>query len=242
MRLLLELVRDAEKVAPKEICGALVRNPDDTVSAVPMENAASGPDRFEAVMTPDLARNYHRIVAFYHSHADDPFLSQEDVEACRAVGVPYYVVSAARSQVCSYAPSPAPLIGRPYVWGLYDCSTLIRDALTLATGDAPLHRHPSLREWKDNTFQLGPLLQHHGFTEVSSPSPGDVLTFSQNSPSRRPHCALFLEGGMILEHAQGECSRRRPVASGDISQSQGIFRCESQSTSTALSRICMTDR
>ena len=242
MREMLDLVRAAEKVSPKEICGAFVRNPDDTVSVVPMENSTSAPDRFEAVMTPELAKNFDSIVAFYHSHAGDPYLSQADVDACHAIEVPYYVVSAARAQVCSYAPKPAPLIGRPYVWGLYDCSTLIRDAWTLVTGEAPLQRHPSLRDWKDKKFGFDTLLTQYGFKQVNRPQPGDVLLFRQNTQARRPHSALFLEGGMLLEHVQGECSRRRPMTSLDLAQPYGIFRCASPSTSTALSRICTMAR
>lgn len=243
MKEMREIVRQAEQAAPKEVCGALVRNPDHTVEVVQLENVhEGGDDRFRPRMTMDLVKRYDQIVAFYHTHLQDPMLSAADIEACEDIGVPYYVVSATRDQVCSYAPRPAPLLDRPYVWGLFDCCTLIRDAWTLAGGEAPLQRHPTPREWKDRVFSFDTLLTQYGFEPVDSPDSGDVLLFKQNTGACRPHSALILEGGMLLEHALGECSRRRPIGPEDFDQPHGIYRCASPSISTALSRICTTPR
>jgi len=167
-------------------------------------------------------------------------LSQDDIDSCRAIGIPYLVVSAARGQVCSYAPKPAPLLGRPFFWGLYDCTTLIRDAWTMAAGDPPIVRHPSIREWKDGTFDMPAALAEYGLQPAKEPCPGDVLLFVRNDQRRTQHLELLLEDGCVLSHVTGNISHRRPLTASDLEQANGVFRCESKSISTALSRTCTT--
>lgn len=108
----------------------------------------------------------------------------------------------------------APYEGRPYVLGVYDCYTLVRDWMARERGvemefltDTP---ERLVNQWlTDGVFVTNPEL--HKWDRVAVPQPGDGILFSlsrrdEATPNRANHCGIYLGGGQFLHHFANRAS------------------------------------
>ena len=108
----------------------------------------------------------------------------------------------------------APYEGRPYVLGLYDCYTIVRDWMARARGHemAMLTDTPErlMNQWlTDGAFVTNPEL--HRWERVIVPQAGDGILFSlslrdEDSPNRANHCGVYLGDGRFLHHFPNRAS------------------------------------
>lgn len=123
---------------PNEACGYICVNFLGEVTVLECENVAHN-KRGRFVVDPKMeavAEKHGNIVAFYHSHADE-FLrpeqdkfSKEDLDIAYEACLPALLYVTPQDTWHYYRPStylPTDLIGRQFVWGIWDCYSLVKD-------------------------------------------------------------------------------------------------------------------
>lgn len=223
---------------PKESCGVVVNG-----KYVACRNVHDTPATDFKMHTDDYfnASENGDIQAVIHSHPDLPVTpSSLDISQCEASGVPWGIISVVDGKhVDSFWMAPndrVNLVGRPYIWGLYDCLSIVLDYykfdrnIDLGKFDRPV-------DWskhKSPLYETG--LAGKGFYKVDKPKDGDVILM-QLSGSFASHAAIYLESGKldgeefsyivpncILHHEAGRLSRRDPYGGYWIEKTVSIWR------------------
>lgn len=70
-----------------------------------------------------------KICGIYHSHLEFDEFSNEDIETSEEFLIPFYLYNVKTGFWGEYMPMDykVPLIGRPFIWGLFDCYSLVKD-------------------------------------------------------------------------------------------------------------------
>lgn len=200
--------RHAEREWPKEACGVVIQEGEGFAY---LEQENQHPDPAFAFRLPLEAPEH---VAVVHSHIDNPHASRADMEAQERGGVPWGIVPLDKQ---GNAGQPfwwgdslpiAPLVGRPFVYGVYDCWTLIRDWHRMWGRTLPVFP----RDYPDGAemYQLWP--QYADEITWDDLQPGDWFAISvASSNDRINHAGLYVGDGLMLHHMIGRLSRREPV-------------------------------
>ena len=113
----------AEAAHPAEACGFVLNDG----SVVECTNTATEPDTF-VISAAETALYLDDAVASWHSHADYADLSFADVNASKALNLPYAVWNCSGSELFYFDPRQSSgLLGRPWMYGGYDCYSAVRD-------------------------------------------------------------------------------------------------------------------
>jgi proteasome lid subunit RPN8/RPN11 len=212
-----DVMQHASKTAPQECCGLAVRK-DGVLIYWPARNIATGNDAFE--IAPEdwaAAEDTGEIVGVCHAHMYlPPVPSMADRVSAARSGLPWLIVGYPTGDAQVLAPDPydPPLIGRPFVHGVLDCFSLIRDYYRMELGIA-LPDFARSDEW---WLKGGDLYRQHfaeaGFVQVAGSEfdmrdlrEHDVLLMQVASPVLN-HGAVYLGGQVILHHCQNQLSGR----------------------------------
>ena len=157
------------------------------------------------------------IVAIFHSHPiTPPTPSQADKISCEDSNLPWYIVNPKTEQwsytePCGYK---APILGRPWVWGITDCWSLVVDWYKREKNVELLdYKRPSTPEEfiKNPVFEK--YLPSRGF-KLLQPNEqlmnGDVLAMSILGNGLN-HVAIFLNGD-VLHHLTDRLSCIEPYS------------------------------
>lgn len=228
-------LRHAAAEAPRESCG-LVRAGE----YLPCANVAQRPELEFDIDGAALSDAYRAgdLEGVIHSHPGGPWWpSAADMAGQVETGVPWAIVVPGGSEggseavegslACAWGIPNPPLFaggqhrGRAFLHGVADCYTLIRDWYAQERGvDLP----EFAREWRwwEAPERWGSLylegLERAGFEVVTTDptsmarqaQPGDVLL--RRVLAKVPnHGAIYLGGGLLLEHTPFELSQRRPA-------------------------------
>lgn len=150
------------------------------------------------------------IVAVVHSHPNasaNP--SVADQVQCEASGLPWHIIAWPSGVWSSLEPTGycAPLIGRPFIHGILDCYSLVRDYYreTLQIDLPDFERHDNW--WKTGENLYLDNFAKAGFSQVNELQPHDgiLMRIASDTPN---HAAVYLGDGIILHHLYGRLSCR----------------------------------
>jgi len=206
----------AKEQDPKESCGLLLEIKGKE-KYFPCKNLSTYSQQCFIIDPNDYvkAEESGNILAVIHSHpVTPPTASQADKISCEDSKLPWHIVNPKTEQWGYYEPSgyKPKLIGRPWVWGITDCWSLVRDWYKE-------ERNIILRDWDRPTtpeqFLKNPLFEscawRTGFRELRKDEKllnGDVLLMSILSPTLN-HVAIFLDGD-VLHHLADRISCKEP--------------------------------
>ena len=198
----------AKNQAPDEACGllAIIKGKE---TFWPCKNLAEGKFEFFVLDPDDWAEceDTGEVIGVIHSHpvgAATP--SDTDKAACEHLGFPYYIYSIQHNHWEQLEPEgwKAPsLIGRKFIWGKYDCWSIISDwyletkKIKLIDWKRPktIKEHIQKPEF-EKALPLGGFKKQETIKKIEV---GDVLLF-QSITGNLDHVALYLGDNMILNH------------------------------------------
>jgi proteasome lid subunit RPN8/RPN11 len=212
----------AKACYPSEACG-LVISAGAKAKFMPAANVAQNSlDHFVIDHhTYAAAEDAGDVLAIWHSHPDksnDP--SDADRAGCNMTELPWLISSIHKQgdELAHQGPKllmpddwRADYVGRPYVFGAFDCYSLLTDFYECEFA-IKLHHFPELRisNWWCRGYDiLGDNWLSQGFLPVTDGQfkHGDLLLIAMNS-SVPNHVAIYVTGDIILHHLVNRLSRR----------------------------------
>lgn len=216
---------------PRESCGLLVQKgrvtryvPCGNLATVPAEQFQLDPADYKAAAEQGI------IVGIVHSHPDATTQpSEQDRAQCDMTELPWHIVSWPEGDFRTILPrGELPLLGRPFVLGVYDCWGLVMSYFRQEHG-IELHDYRVNYCWwesghAENFYQ--DCWYECGFREFSGPpQPGDLIIM-QVQADKWNHAGVLLEGNMLLHHLYGQLSARVPYGGYWAERTMKIVRHE----------------
>ena len=215
---------------PKECCGLLL-NIRGKERYHPCRNLSAESDEYFILDPEDYIKgsNLGEITAIIHSHPDTPpVASQADKMSCEQTKLPWYIVNPKTETWGYYEPCgyEAPLLGRPWVWAVTDCWSLVVDWYKKEKGIKLLdyERPTRIEDFTDDpVFER--YLPSRGFRLLRPEEPlinGDVLAMSILGKGLN-HVAIFIDGD-VLHHSADRLSCREPYSPWLLKCTGGRYR------------------
>lgn len=180
----------------------------------PLENIAEDKiNHFEF----DL-KEFNGVEAIVHSHSETPHLSPCDRVSQVATGLEWLVIY--DNEVFRYRFAPF-LRGRQFIYGKYDCGTLIEDAYMLMGINLKHFERTTLDEDEQDGVILK-RLPKLGFYQVDELQAGDVIVTSSGEEGN--HLSLFVDEDTVLTHNYNQLSRKTPYSSVFRKRTHSIWR------------------
>ena len=213
-----EALNHAKIEDPKE-CVGLLLNIRGKERYYPCRNLSMTAHQCFIIDPEDYVRadNTGEIKAIVHSHpVTPPFPSEADKLGCEQSKLPWHIVNPKTEQwgyyePCGYKP---PLKGRPWVWGVTDCWSLVRDFYKEEKNIELLDYE---RPVTPQEFNDVPLFERYaertGFKELDPNETlknGDILLMSIMYNTLN-HVAIFLDGD-VLHHLTDRLSCIEPYS------------------------------
>lgn len=212
MTMLEDMLQFAQQEAPNEACGLVVATGKRQRLQRAKNIAANPTTTFD--LDPDAwlqIGDDESVVGIFHSH---PMTSAEpsmaDLAGCEASAMPWHIINPQTAQYVYFEPTGfvTPYAGRPYVHGVLDCFTIVRDWYKR---EANLEL-PNFRR-TDGWWERGEDLYVDNYGDcgferlIDQPCKRGDLFLIQVASKVPNHAAVFLGGDQILHHAQGRLSR-----------------------------------
>jgi cell wall-associated NlpC family hydrolase len=149
------------------------------------------------------------VVGIVHSHPHgDLEPSPLDRAACDRLGIPWYIFNTEEYIKLESKNEILPLIGRPFVFGAYDCYTIIKDYFDTIG----IHIREYQYEWEFWERGQNLYVEHYekeGFKKVTDGSlkPNDVILMALNSEVTN-HAGVYMGNFKMLHHAPSRLSCR----------------------------------
>lgn len=207
---------------PKECCGLLVQH-GEKQSYMPCRNIALQPESDFSIHPSDvvLCEDLGEIIGICHSHPDASSKpSDMDIAKASALKEEYpnadwYIFSWPEGDLHHFSPQVAPLLGRKFVHGVWDCYSLVRDYYkTIGIALPDFDREDGW--WGTEQEMYLDNFESAGFSKVCSSAPeelkafellaGDVILMQIRS-KRVNHAAVYIGDGKIIHHMYGKLSK-----------------------------------
>ena len=200
----------AREGAPEEVCGLLVQIDGDVVP-LSAKNLSHEPKR-SFYMDPTAWLSAREaggeVIGVFHSHPDrSPKPSMPDRQQCEATGLPWLIVSphTGRHEWLEPEGFKAPLVRRPFAWGVFDCSTLLRDYYEYTLGlTIWIPEGYAWRFWKERpaprVFESA--IERNDVVAIPKEEIRlhDMIFMRLASYHVINHCGMYLGNGELLHH------------------------------------------
>jgi proteasome lid subunit RPN8/RPN11 len=166
------------------------------------------------------------VKAILHSHPDGKlFPTKSDMSSQISCNIPFGIIvtdgkDATKPVWWGDQVEKAPLIGRGFIYGIYDCYTCVRDYYYYAGLDLP--EFPRDWDWWHNDENMYmDNFQKAGFYKIDQNDimPGDGILFSIRSKVPN-HAAVYLGNNLMLHHIGSQL----PVDLAQLSKREPISR------------------
>ena len=197
------LIDTAKKEFPKEMCGILFLDEDNTIKFKQCTNLSINPTELFEIDNSVLI-NYN-VIAIVHSHTNGRnYLSKYDMQNQQLLNLDWVLVC--NDNVITYRPIP-PLLGRQFEFNKQDCYNLFRDCYMLAGSDhLPEFQYPN--DWYEQGMNLYvDRLPEYGFEKVDVPEIGDVILFTIGSEIPN-HAGVYIGNQLFIHHSIDRLSKR----------------------------------
>jgi len=214
------ILAHAQACYPREACGITIVE-DGKERFIPCVNMDEKPEEAFTMDESILEQFDGSIQAIVHSHCDRPAKpSEADLVGCEETDLPWLIISIPSGETEFIKPSgyEAPLIGRRYVFGIFDCYTLIRDYYSQVHGiKLPEYTKELMNRWREGEEVYLEAFADAGFKEIRFQDlrKGDAILFSFPPPrwarhGKRPlnHAAIYYGKQTILHHTENRLSSR----------------------------------
>ena len=199
----------AEAAHPVEACGFILNNGN----VVECTNTSKEENTF-TISAEETALYLDDAAASWHSHIDYGTVSFADINASKALNLPYAIFNCAGTEHFYFDPSQsAGLLGRPWLYGGYDCYSAVRDwysqEMGVAMGD---YERLYEGEWVQRGFtHFEDNFAAEGFVRIPPSVPlerGDVFLMKIKNDDACNHVAVLEdpEANQIYQHLVGRKS------------------------------------
>lgn len=194
--------------AEEEACGFVLEN--GAVVCTP--NQASNPkEQFEISPQDYLKYEKEGIKGVWHTHLELDGFSPLDQQVLATDSLPWAVYCLKTDKFHQCDPTGiAPLIGRPFCFGVYDCYSLVSDKLTELGVVLPKWPRNSYGEWNTPTFSPFDEQALNFGRAVNEPpyQEGDILLMNLGDhPGHTDHVGVFVDHQRFLHHPAERESR-----------------------------------
>lgn len=208
---------------PREACGFVYADKKGKPHCIECKNVSDQPEDFFLIDPKDFVETEKlgKIVACWHTHVDiPPTASDADRQGCKNTQIPWLIGSVYKTEngfrfeglerVEVDNEFEVPLRGRPYVFGVFDCFSLMRDyyhrELKIDLPDLP--RTERIWESEDD-YMAKQAVSHFGLVRIPDDAElqrGD-LCFIQTGLDGADHIGIYLGNDQILHQMRNRLSR-----------------------------------
>jgi len=195
-------------MAPMECCGIILND-----SYMPCDNIALDPYKTFRIDKRTIVHGYNNgMQAIIHSHIDCPYLSKEDMERSEDSNIPWgvaFINDSKKGGIYFWGDGieTQQLLERPFVYGIYDCYTLVQDYYKINMGiDLPRVKS-EYGLWGNGESLFETLFPKFGFSTISKEGfqEGDIFMWSIGSKVIN-HIGVYDGKGRILHHLNNRLS------------------------------------
>lgn len=218
-QVLAKIQEAAIQAYPNEACG-VITTVGKRGTVIPCTNISSEPTKFFVIDPRDYARAAKQgdIVAIWHSHPEGSSqASGFDISGVEATALNWMIIGIKKQddgfvfeEMKVYSPvgTKTPYTERPYVVGIYDCYTLLRDYYAREFNvELAVYMH-SESWWTEGKNLLVDNFEAEGFVKLVNQSPelGDCFLLQAGSDTPN-HVMIYVGDDKILHHCYGRLSR-----------------------------------
>ena len=194
---------------PRECCGLIIAvgrlhqyMACENTAADPVEEFRISPEQYAE------AEDLGQVIGIVHSHPDATSRpSPRDLAMCEATGLPWHILSWPEGDLRTILPSgPAPLLGRPFVHGAWDCWQVCADWYQREWGvELPaVAREDGWWEKRDGPSLYEEITPTLGFHQVDRPQRGDLVIMEVGRTAHPNHAGIYLGSDPSLPGEKAE--------------------------------------
>jgi proteasome lid subunit RPN8/RPN11 len=198
---------------PEESCGAIANG-----QYLRFENESDDPLTTAEIKDPRWFHHYMNddIECMVHSHNDFPLASKADQEQQIELDIPSLIINLKNQSVmdCILLGTDAPLIGRPWFYGVFDCVSLVKDYV-MFNRQIELPRRPHDFEFwlTDDMFEKELRetdIKYHS-VDIGNIEVGDLLFYAVGGTKNINHIAVVSGESLVLHHFLNRVSGEYPL-------------------------------
>lgn len=246
-----DIVAHGNKEFPKEACGLILESPEGNQLIRQCQNQIQDPylstNNFQ--MPPmeiiNMERAGFKVLMIYHTHClTPPIPSIADRYGCKVSGYPWLILNPTTEFYTITQPNELPpefsILGREFVWGMWDCYGLVRDiykqqlSIDLPDLDRGIFGvwdyEPGWDKFEENFKEAGfiktPFSHSRGMASNNFKKYDVILLNVRNESGKANHCGILMdeEYQIFYHHLYNSLSSKSVYGSSWMLRTTAILR------------------